>query len=391
MIFLLNSQNVLDYVIEHNICKKEDTISESIVQINAKNFNLLLTLKNERKLLIKQERIKNEKTISEFSIEWQNHQLFHEFPNLNFIKCFLSKYLYFDANNSIIVFDYLDNYLDLSKFYIEENIFPVNVAKTIGKLIGTIHQATFKRHEYRDFLIRKQQYSEHNPAFIMARDLENIKPEVFGMYPRNGIKFLELYQRYDSLAKAITELSETFQPSCLTHNDLKLNNILLHKDWDSIIYQTEPIEDSIVRLIDWERGNWGDPAFDLGTIIASYVQLWLNSLVVSKDISITQTLHLAKIPLDLLQPSISGVVEGYLAKFPEILQYSPDFFQRIVQFAGLNLIQKIQAMIQYQKSFGNIGIFTLQVAKSLLCQPEKSMTTIFGDLSRQLFYSVSSL
>lgn len=391
MTFLLNSQNVFDYVIEHEICKKEDVESELVVPINAKNFDLLLVLKNGKKLLVKQERERNKETIGEFLNEWHNHQLFHEFSYLNSISSSLSKVLYFDANNSIIVFDYLDNYLDLSEFYIKENIFPISIAKNIGKLISTIHQATFKRHEYRDFLARKQQYSEHNPAFIIARDLENIKPEVFGMFPRDGIKFLALYQRYDSLAKAITELSETFQPSCLTHNDLKLNNILLHKDWNSIIYQTESIEDSVVRLIDWERGNWGDPAFDLGTIIASYVQLWLNSLLVSKDIPITQTLHLAKIPLDLLQPSISGVVEGYLEKFPEILKYSPDFPQRIVQFAGLNLIQKIQAMIQYQKSFGNIGIFTLQVAKSLLCQPEKSMSTIFGDSSRQLFYSVSSL
>ena len=69
---------------------------------------------------------------------------------------------------------------------------------------------------------------------------------------------------------------------------------------------------------------------------------------------------------------------AYLEKFPEILEYRPDFEQRVVQFAGLALIQQIQAMIQYQKSFDNAGICMLQVAKSLLCRPDQSIPTIFG-------------
>ncbi|MGH2413466.1 MAG: phosphotransferase family protein, partial [Microcystaceae cyanobacterium] len=43
---------------------------------------------------------------------------------------------------------------------------------------------------------------------------------------------------------------------------------------------------NIVRLIDWERSAWGDPAFDLGTLITSYLQIWLSSLVISKSLSI---------------------------------------------------------------------------------------------------------
>jgi hypothetical protein len=35
----------------------------------------------------------------------------------------------------------------------------------------------------------------------------------------------------------------------------------------------------------------------------------------------------------------------------------------VVQFAGFALIQQIQVMIQYQKSFSNTGIAMIQVAK----------------------------
>ncbi len=173
------------------------------------------------------------------------------------------------------------------------------------------------------------------------------------------------------MGKAIAELGNAVTPSCLTHNDLKLNNILLSKDW-------QDSSNNIIRLIDWERSAWGDPAFDLGTLITSYVQIWLGSLVISNSLSIEESLRLAITPLELLQPSIATLTQAYLNAFPEILEHRPDFLGRVVQFTGFALIQQIQAMIQYQKSFGNTGIAMLQVAKTLLCRPEQSMPTIFG-------------
>jgi hypothetical protein len=207
--------------------------------------------------------------------------------------------------------------------------------------------------------------------------------------PADGIKFIALYQRYDSLGNAIAELTDAFNPCCLVHNDLKLNNILIHLNWEQML--VEPLKQSPVRLIDWERCSWGDPAFDLGSSIASYLQLWLSSLVVSKNISLEESLRLAMTPLEQIQPSIAALTKAYLKHFPEILAYRPDFLHRVVQFAGIALIHQIQATIQHQKIFGNAGICTLQVAKSLLCRPAQSISTIFGYSESELFSATNDL
>jgi hypothetical protein len=112
----------------------------------------------------------------------------------------------------------------------------------------------------------------------------NIDPEVFGEVPADGLKFFTLYQRYDSLGEAIAKLADAFEPCCLTHNDLKLNNILLPKSWEKAFSSASSLTPSLLkdypmRFIDWERSAWGDPAFDLGMLIASYLQMWLYSLV----------------------------------------------------------------------------------------------------------------
>ncbi|MDZ8109388.1 MAG: phosphotransferase [Nostoc sp. DedQUE12a] len=385
MTFILNSNNVFDYLVERDLLTQSEQSLTNIEAIPAKNFNLLLTLSDGSKLLVKQERCDRDgKTAGEFLDEWRIQELLQKFPELNYTKPFLPEVLNFDRENSIIVFKYLDNYRDLNDFYMKGNIFPPTIAAAIGSCIATIHRETFNCQKYQDFFSQNSDKIKSDLVLLLIRKLEHIGPEIFGLVPADGLKFFALYQRYDSLGQALRELSTAFAPRCLTHNDLKLNNILLHHQWEQSFPQAEVPTNGIVRLIDWERSSWGDPAFDLGSIIASYLQIWLNSLIVSKEMTIDESLRLASTPLESLQPSIYALTSAYLESFPEILVHYPDFIQRVVQFSGLALIQAIQSIIQYQKSFGNMGISMLQVAKSLLCRPEQSIPTVFGTTAAEL-------
>lgn len=375
---LLTSANVASYLSEINLCQSSETDKLQIKPVVAKNFNLLVTFPDGHQLLVKQERHNKEgKTANEFQHEWKIQEFSQKFSLAENFLSLIPNVLHFDRDNSIIVFRYLNDYRDLADFYIKEDSFPTAIASSLGKAISIIHRATFNHQNHQEFFSSDTTSSSTNQVINVGQGLERITPEIFGLVPADGLKFFALYQRYDSLGQAISELGSAFVPCCLTHNDLKLNNVLLHNQWDEI-------DDNVVRLIDWERCSWGDPAFDVGTIIASYLQIWLNSLVISSSIGIEESLRLATTPLELLQPSMSALTQTYLDNFPEVLEKRPDFLQRTIQFAGFVLIIQIQAMIQYQKSFGNIGIGMLQVAKSLLCRPERSMTTLFGSDANQL-------
>ena len=370
---LLNSHNVFDYLNDRNFCNSSEQNKSKVEPLAAKNFNLLVTLSDNHQLLVKQERHNLEgKAAGEFKNEYRIQEWLQQFPEQKTLSSFLPELLHFDAENSIIIFRYLDDYRDLMDFYVKESKFPPEIASTIGHLLATVHRNTFEQESHRQFFDSEENSQVGNQVPRLIKGLERIKPEIFSSIPADGIKFFALYQKYDSLGQAIAELGNAFTPSCLTHNDLKLNNILLHTDWQ------QP-KDSVVRLIDWERCSWGDPAFDLGTLIASYIQIWLGSLVISKSLSIEESLNLAMTPLQQIQPSIAALTKAYLKTFSEILEHRPDFLLSVVQFAGFGLIQQIQAMIQYQKSFDNTGIAMLQVAKSLLCRPERSLPTVFGE------------
>jgi thiamine kinase-like enzyme len=371
MALLLSSHNVANYLRGLALCTDADQDLVQIESIPAKNFNLLVTLPNGHKYLVKQERYASDgKTAGEFLNEWRIQEFLHLFPELENFRALLPVVLHFDRENSIMVSQYLDDYRDLADFYAKENVFPSAIASSIGTIIATIHRSTYNRQEYREFFYNTNTLPINRVKYLISK-MERVEPEIFGMVPPDVLKFISLYQRYDSLGQAIAELSTAFNPCCLTHNDLKVNNILLHVD-------SHKSSESIVRLIDWERAKWGDPAFDLGILITTYLVIWLKSLVISNSLTIEESLRLATIPLEKIQPSIAALTCTYFDNFPEILEHRPDFLPRVVQITGFGLIQQVLAMMQNQASLGNTGIVILQVAKSLLCRPEQSMQTIFG-------------
>ena len=393
MVLSLSSHNVIQYLQDAGLCISEDGVSEKseLPGSSKNNFNLLVTLADNRQLLLKQECNvnNNDDAPHELFQEWLFHQLLRQFPVLGNTAMptavnYAPLVVHFDEENSILVRNYLSEYLELATFYHNNEIFAQEIASAIGTTLAGLHRATYNRREYKDFMATAPQgefrYGFYNPA----QGVKSIGLEIFGSVPTDALKFYVLYQQYESLESAIADLAYNWNPCCLTHNDLKLNNILVHSRW-------EQLDNCLVRVINWEACSWGDPAFDLGTLLASYLGIWLKSLVVDPTIELEESLHLALTPLEILQPSLIALIRAYVNTFPMILSYRSDFILRVIQFAGLALIHQIQDTITCQKYFNNADLCMLKVAKSLLTMPEQAVVTIFGMSESEILNPVAKI
>jgi Phosphotransferase enzyme family len=370
MIFRLDSANVFDYLERTGFLlgKREDA---TVQLLEGKNFNLLVRFPDCQPLLVKQEDIEPDGTQSgEVLTEWQLQQLLPQLPELQAITDLMPKVVHCDRANSIVINQFQDRYTDLIAYYQSLSDFSLAIPTAIGQNLALVHQLSFNRSDYQQHIQSTIGTIELN-ARKVASSLARVDSTVFGMMPLECLRFFKLYQQYPSLSAAIDELAQTSHACCLVHNDLKLNNILIHKSWTDT-------EDSIVRLIDWEKAGWGDPAGDVGMLIASYLILWLESLIITPELTIQESIGLAATPLELLQPSIFTFVHSYLNYFPEIRAARPQYLLEVLRYTGLSLIIRIQANLENEQMFGNQGIVMLQVAKQLLCTPAAFMSTVFG-------------
>ncbi|NJO80084.1 MAG: phosphotransferase [Cyanobacteria bacterium RM1_2_2] len=371
--FLIGTDNVVDYLIEKKVCQVGEVQQSKIEPKIFKNFNLLIHLSSERSLFVKQEmHNQSGQTNGDFSLEWQLHQFLQSRPELADIQALTSEVIEADLNHSILIFNYLKRYIDLDTFYTQNQHFPLSVATALGNALATLHRATFNQAEYRAALSASDDSTlEQVPDF--THGLEFLTPEIFGTVSTAGLKFYQLYQRHPELGQALASLRDSFTPCCLTHNDLKFANILLHTDWNG-----QPPE-APIRLIDWEKWSWGDPASDLGMVLAEFLKIWLKSLTVSPDLDMHLSLRSATTPLEKIQPSMVAFVQAYLRQFPELRTARPQLITQVLQLTGFALIESIQAKLHYLEPFGNVGICILQVAKTLLCEPEQSISVVFGN------------
>jgi Phosphotransferase enzyme family len=385
MSFLLSSNNVFEYLVNQQVCMQEDCDLEQVESKTSRNFNLLVTLRDGRKLLVKQEPCSEKGEPGDaFSKEWRMQKFVHSIAEKNCLKALTVDIAHFNSEDRILISNYLTNYCDLEDFYVQENLFPEKAASLLGNALAIVHRSTMGNPVCKSFWNENRPSVEPTERFDTGKTMR-IGPEIFGSISAEGMEFFVLLQRYESLKLAFVEAVDSFTPCCLTHNDLKLANILLRKDWEN------GLDSDAIRFIDWEFCGWGDPAYDLASIIASYLEIWLDSLVASRSMDITEMLRLAATPLEYVQPSIKQVLSVYLEKFPEILEHYPGFLRQVIKFSGLVLLEGIQTSVYNRAPFDNTDICKLQVAKTLLLNPKQSVKTICGVPESELLPQLASL
>ncbi|MEB3213802.1 MAG: T3SS effector HopA1 family protein [Leptolyngbyaceae bacterium] len=325
----------------------------------------------------------------DFQHEWKAHELIQAFPALAWLMPLIPEILHFNRDCAVLVLRYLDEYTDLEEFYTQSRCLEPAIATALGQVLGRIHDATLDQQDYRAFLQEDASDPDDEDIPDFGHDLQTLTPDVFERVSREGLAFYPLYQRDRTLHRAIAQLSELYEPCCLIHNDLKFDNILLHQDWQTRLAFHHPehgqmLAPSPLRIIDWEQWSWGDPTHDVGIVIAQFLKLWLKSLSISRDIDIQLALRLASTPLEQVQPSLVAFMRSYIAHAPGILEQFPDFFTRVMQFAGLALLESITTRLHYYEPFGNAGICMFQVAGRLLCYPDAAIHTAFGLTAPQI-------
>ena len=377
--FALSSGNVVSFLKEHKICPPNFQPNEPITSKEGTNFNLVVKSACGRDLIVKQNRLGDcQSALGSLPVEWVVQELIKNFSSLRDLQPLVSEVLFLDWSNSVLVSVFYDNYLALDRLYQLRESFSPKLSYVLGGNIAKIHRATYRQQAHLEFLSRylKLDTAKKQPDFI--KRLTKLDTSLWGRICPDGFAFYKLYQRFPSLNEAVIELFENIQPSCLIHNDLTLDNFIIDRQIN-LDRDSDKIAPEQIKIIDWERINWGDPAADLGMLISEYIGgIWLGSMISDRNLDLNTMLSTARFPLEIISPSLKALMQGYLNVFPQIAIERTDFVSRVVQFVGIGILSRLTYYVEHHYPFGNNSICKLQVAKNLLCSPQQNIETIFG-------------
>jgi thiamine kinase-like enzyme len=383
--FRLSKDNVFSYLIKQNLFLAEDAPPIDVHPLSGKNLNLRLKFADGSDWLVKQEIITQSGGVAdcaeEFLGEWAVQSLLQQMPELSALSGLIPPLRCYDRENAILVGTYLSNYVNLSDYYDQDDCaYSATLAGSVGDCLGRLHQLTDNQRHHADWLERTRWLDSVCPRAIAP--VSPFTPAMFGRLRDDAITFFRWYQNQPEVDAAIVELAASWQGRCLVHQDLRLENWLLHQDYPGSL-GSDPVNGLLggdrdpVQLIDWEKVGWGDPLTDLANLISMYLLLWLDSIPPKFVGDWSQRLAAATVPLKLLQPSLQMLVAQYRQAFPAVAD-RPDWEVRLIQWMGRYLIGEVETDIAYHRPMGSRAVLMLQMAKQCLLQPQVLYMSIFG-------------
>ena len=380
MTLKLSHNNIIRYLMNLGLCRKQNIdLVKVICQPSIVSTKLIVFFPSSHQLVIRQNsKISNKKNENYIRNEFEIHRFLNHYHELTHTTSLRYNIVHFDKSNSIIIYKLPNGHTTIENYYRRKKSFPIEISKLLGVTLATLHQETFnskccKKH-FNAVTQGEYQYVFPHPKQM----LEKPTPESLnGDLPPEGLKFLALYQNSKNLTYAVNKLVASHKRYCLTLNNFKLDNIAIpmNSQPKSLISKKA---NSVIKIVNWDSCSWGDPAFDLGTTISSYLLIWLYSIPVQSNFNLEESLKLASVPFQVIQPLINSFVCSYLDEFSVISKDYPDFLIRVIQFTGLSLIYSIVSRIQNFGNFDYQCIYILQIAKNLLCNPKNSVKSILG-------------
>ena len=135
----------------------------------------------------------------------------------------------------------------------------------------------------------------HKPATALLADLGPANAET-----------LRILQNQAGFADNLESLLGRWQPQCVVHGDIRLDNILVRPR--RVGHDSEGIE---LWVTDWEMIQFGDPAWDLAGALQDLLVFWVSTMPLTGELTTEQMIAQARVPLSVMRTGARAMWRGY--------------------------------------------------------------------------------
>ncbi len=198
----------------------------------------------------------------------------------------------------------------------------------------------------------------HRPDHNVFRDASSATLDV-----------IRVVQQTAGFPDRLDALRTDWRAEALIHNDVK---------WENVLVSSDDAEVDELKLIDWEAGMIGDPCWDAGSVLGSFLSWWLFSIPVTGALPPRRFPELAQRPLDGMKPAMRAVWLAYReASMLEASEHD-ERLERVVRFAAARLLQTaLEACQMMTELTGNV-VLHLQLSANILERPSAAAIGLLG-------------
>ncbi len=328
----LTPANLFHYLLYKKFADSEDVVSGAFTvrSLSRRNRNFHVH-SGTREYLVKQaakwDADSRARLEREASVYWQSRTNQSLAP---FVELAPRSYAW-DPPNSILILEYLTEHTEL---YDLADRFSPDLALLAGKAMRKFHHA-MQLDEYRSLFPAElpQALSMH-----IAREAD-LADESAGRR-----ELVRTVRKFPEFARSLDQLTEEWKPSTVIQGDWKRDNCLIPAGRDRI------------RIVDWEFAAWGDPLWDLATLLQSYWNFWICSP--------------QQYLLEEIQPALRAVFEGY---------HLDEIAGKAIRFAAARMLQTAFERLEKAEQMSAEAVRLVQGSLNILTRPDWAAHQLLGD------------
>jgi thiamine kinase-like enzyme len=181
-------------------------------------------------------------------------------------------------------------------------------------------------------------------------------------------RMLQILREDPEFPGALAAARNKWQPSTLIHGDIKWDNTLVSRTG----------EHTAVRLVDWELADFGDPCWDAGAVLQTYLSAWIFSMDPAAATSPDQLVSSARRPLSRMQPAIQAFWNSYAAGMGADGGKESELLERSMIYCAARMIQTAYEQMHYASALTAPGVSLLQTTLNILTNPRQAIEHLLG-------------
>jgi len=264
--------------------------------------------------------------------------------------------LLWDAEDCTLVVELAREAESLAALHRRRRRVPVNVARALGRALGTLHQTTSpyaERGRFRNYT--PTLFEVHRPAL-----------SAFTWMSSGTLEIVKMVQRSDGLVQSLEQVRRDWRIEALIHGDVR---------WDNCLWLGGA--GARLTLVDWEMAGAGDPCWDVGTALSEYVGAWVAASPLVPEMAPEAIARLSSLPLTDVQRATRALWRAY-ADTMELGAAADEWCLRAVRYAGARLVEMACETARSSARATEDAVYLLQTGANILERPLDAAVELFG-------------
>lgn len=351
----IEPDNVAHYLAERQLLSLSSVVAGDfmVVEQSSRNYNLKVMREHSPGFFIKQVRRQSRDLISSFEREAGCYRLAAETERMAALRRMIPELHCYDPKRHVMVLGLLSDAESLWDYHRRTGRFPIELAQLQGDKLGDYHLGV------RIADSDAPELSSFPRALPWILSIHQSDPAYLAKLSAGNNQIVGILRQFPEFPRALKEIQRGWRRSVLIHGDIKWENLMLLKEGDQ----------HDLKVIDWEMADIGDPCWDIGAILQSYLTFWIFSLPLGPEMDIGRAAQESPYDEDEMKRAMNAFWHRYAGR----LKLSSKMYKRLreksFRCAAARMIQTAFESVQKSPTVTPHALCKLQMAMNILLDP----------------------